>query len=265
MVGNQQVRRLTKRIFNWAADSLDLVLPRCCPGCNAPQAEGEHYGDGVLLASASFCPECMLQFTESRPRCRACGQELATGAVPIRTETSSCAFCQQHPLGLDRVFVCGPYDGPLREWTIRSKHARSTALCVALGTAAAMKFQDDLQGVSYDGVAPTPSHWLRKLVRGGDSVDIIASKLAMELKVAKTPLVFRKRPTRFQAGLTRASRGRNVRGAFGSRHGCIRAGGRYLIVDDIMTSGATCREIARILRAAGAKQVDALVICRADL
>jgi ComF family protein len=114
-------------------------------------------------------------------------------------------------------------------------------------------------------IVPVPMFWARRLARGTNSPEIVADCLGRSLGVPVGRRVLcRCRNTMPQAGLLPRERFRNVRGAFRVRAGYHLDGRRVLLVDDILTTGATCSEAAKVLKQAGATLVAAVVVARAQ-
>jgi ComF family protein len=121
----------------------------------------------------------------------------------------------------------------------------------------------------WDLVVPVPLHWRRRWRRGYNQAERIARPLARLLGAPCAELLRRRRATRPQTGLARGERLANPRGAFTLRAGpmgrrrCRRLeGGRVLLVDDVVTTGATLRAAAEVLRRAGTREVVALAAAR---
>jgi ComF family protein len=116
-----------------------------------------------------------------------------------------------------------------------------------------------------DLLIPVPLHWARLFHRRYNQAALLANSLsqASELPVEPTLLV-RRRRTSSQGGLSGGARRRNVRGAFALRPGgASRLQGRHVVlIDDVLTTGATAEECAKALLAAGAKAVDVLTLAR---
>jgi len=112
-----------------------------------------------------------------------------------------------------------------------------------------------------DAVLPVPLHWRRRWFRGFNQADEIATPVAGYLAVPSLRNVKRVRATPFQSGLSARERARNLRGAFAVR-GALSAK-HILIIDDVITTGATVRLLARALRRAGVGRVSALAVARA--
>jgi predicted amidophosphoribosyltransferase len=107
-------------------------------------------------------------------------------------------------------------------------------------------------------------HWKRRLARGANSPEVLAEKIAGRLRIPVLKRALRQvRNTLPQKGLPPKRRWQNVRGAFGLRAGYGLGGARVALVDDVLTTGATCSEAARILKIGGASHVVAVVLARA--
>ena len=113
-----------------------------------------------------------------------------------------------------------------------------------------------------DALLPVPLHWRRHATRGFNQAVELCRALRQHSGLPMLHNVRRTRATPFQSGLEAAARSRNLRQAFTSQ-GCIGAQ-HVLIVDDVITTGATCRELARVVLAAGAKKVSVLAVARTE-
>lgn len=112
-----------------------------------------------------------------------------------------------------------------------------------------------------DGILPVPLHWRRQAWRGFNQAAELCRLLVQHLGAPLIRNVFRRRPTAYQSGLSAAQRRRNLRGAFAVR-GRVKAG-HVLVVDDVVTTGATCAQLAATVRRAGARTVSVLAVARA--
>lgn len=157
----------------------------------------------------------------------------------------------------------GSYEGPLRRALLRMKSVRDEALSLAVGQLLARRCDPALSELPADVVVPVPMHWLRRLARGTNSAEILAASLAAHLRLPIAGGVLRRRRnTLQQGGLARRARLENVRDAFRITAGYHLHGVRVLLVDDILTTGATCDEAAKVLRRAGAAEVFVCVAAR---
>lgn len=145
------------------------------------------------------------------------------------------------------------------------KRPSQESLSAAMGRLLALRRRSQLAGLRADLIVPVPMFWSRRLGRGTNSPDIMAGALGRCLGMPLGRRVLsRRRNTLPQASLSPKERFQNVRGAFRARAGYRLDGLRVLLVDDILTTGATCSEAAKMLKQAGATMVAAAVIARAQ-
>lgn len=219
---------------------IDLLFPPCCGICGAA---------GEFLCAAC---DSQLQRAES-PRCSRCWQISAT---------EICHTCQQQRSPLSGVRAPYVFDGGARALVLGLKYQSLYALAQPMGErlaayAASTHLPADL-------LTPVPLHWRRGRQRGFNQAEllgrIVAERTGLELDVTS---LRRSRATPHQAHQRDPNRrAENVRGAF--RCSDHVAGRRVLLVDDVFTTGATLRECARTLKAAGAESVWGLTFARAD-
>jgi ComF family protein len=155
------------------------------------------------------------------------------------------------------------YGDDLREAVLLMKQARSESLAMAVGLLLADKCAAAGLAGQVDLLAPVPMHWQRRLWRGGSAADVLAESMAARLD---RPLALRllgcRRKTRKQGTLLPTQRRRNVLRAYRvSTRYEIRAA-HVLVVDDVMTTGATLNEVARSLLRAGAARVSVAIVAR---
>jgi ComF family protein len=241
-----------------AVDGLLAVLlaPRCAV-CDAP------------LEAPSRVPVCPACWTGvhllTPPVCARCGDPLPSWRV-ISRSSALCPRCRRRPATIDRGGAAGLYDGPLRGIIHALKYGGRRSLAGPLGQLMAAQGRDLLAGA--DGVVPVPIHPRRRRVRGFNQ----ASALARAVGLPVCEVLVRTRSTPAQTDLPASQRHRNVRGAFGLRGGWWsdrtrrRIRGRVLVlIDDVSTTGATLDACARVLKAAGAREVRALTVAKVVL
>jgi ComF family protein len=145
------------------------------------------------------------------------------------------------------------------------KHGAGEPLSAAMGDLLVAKRRGMLAAVEADVVVHIPMYWGRRLVRGTNSPEILARRLARRLGIPwESRLLVRRRNTLVQPDLPPRERFRNIQGAFRVDKGYDLGGARVLLVDDVLTTGATCSEAAKWLKQAGAAHVAVAVLARAD-
>jgi ComF family protein len=149
----------------------------------------------------------------------------------------------------------------VREAVHRLKYQGGTAVVPLLGAAMAEGWRRYGRGAP-DVIVPVPLHWLRQWGRGYNQAELLARYVGSELGLPCERLLRRRRRTAQQAMLDVDARRTNVRGVFAPAPGA-RAGGRHvLLVDDVMTTGATLGEAARVLGDAAVASVSVLTAAR---
>jgi ComF family protein len=221
----------------WAT-LLDAVFPPRCVtrGCGG--------------AGSWWCARCLAAVQPlPSPRCGRCGLALAGAA---------CLRCASRPPSFRRAACGGVYAPPLRDAIHALKYRGVRPLAEPLGRLAAAA----LGPVAPETlVVAVPSHGSRVAERGIDHTALLAASVARALGRPAVPALERRRPTRPQVGLTPRERRANVAGAFRAV-GPV-AGHSLVLVDDVLTSGATGEACARELLAAGALAVDVCTVARA--
>ena len=170
-------------------------------------------------------------------------------------------MCRRRPLYFDGVIPLGGYEDRLREVVLQMKRPRGVPLAKVMGQFLTSRRRAQLADVRADLIVPIPMHWSRRLQRGTNSPEILARCVARRLGIPLgRRLLVRCRQTALQADLTPAERFRNVRGAFIARELSSIKGANILLMDDILTTGATCSEAARMLKKVGAASVTVAVL-----
>jgi ComF family protein len=229
---------------------VDLFYPPQCALCRADCA-------GPIL----LCENCRRTMIDRRPACPRCAADVPTA---IEGE-SSCPQCRKPAPRFQAAVRLGRYEGALRSAILAIKRESAQPLAEALARQFVAERGAELAALQFDAVVPIPMHWARRIWRGVNNPDTLARHLARRLDIPPAPhLLKRRRRTRPQTGLSRNWRLVNVRGAFQVNLHSDLPGARVLIVDDVMTTGATANEAARVLRQAGAAFVGVAVLARAD-
>jgi ComF family protein len=176
-----------------------------------------------------------------------------------------CWDCRSRKLLFRAARTIGPYGDKLRDTVLKMKHAACEPLALAIGHRLADVLAQNPLPQPPDLVTPVPIHWLKRLWRGTNPAEAVARAMAkrLSLRLANGLLICRRYLQR-QSTLTPPERRRNVRGAFRTSSRWNIAGNTVLLVDDVMTTGATAQEAARILLAAGAADVFVATVARSS-
>jgi len=176
-------------------------------------------------------------------------------------ESGRCALCRMGLRGFDAVYSYGSYEGTLRQLVHLFKYGGVRPLAGTFGRFMAQALPRE---TSFDVIVPMPLHWFKQWQRGFNQSDVLAREIGKKWNIPVRNLIRRKKATRPQAGLTNAKRRANVSGAFKTARGRSLAGMRVLLVDDVVTTGATASACARVLKRAGAAHVALLALARTD-
>ncbi len=226
---------------------LDALLPPHCLSCG-----------GAVDRQGGLCPACWTALTFiAAPLCARCGLpfEYEVG------ETMVCGACIADPPLYARARSTLVYDDASRSLLMGFKHGDRTHAAKPFGVWLARAGAEVLDGADF--LAPVPLHRWRLFTRRYNQAALLAWETGRQAGVPVTPdLLVRRRRTRSQGGLDRTGRRRNVAGAFTLRQGRVVEGKRIVLVDDVLTTGATVNECARVLLEAGAARVDVLALAR---
>lgn len=229
--------------------AVDAVLPPRCLGC------GE-----VVEDPGTLCGACWTGLTFLSPPCCACCGFPFPYAAP---DDALCAACSRARPAFDRARAVFRYDDASRALVLGFKHAEETHAAPAFGrwlvrAGGGLVADADL-------IAPVPLHRWRLLSRRYNQSALLAQAVArVSGRRLAVDLMARHRHTPRQGRLSPPARRRNVRGAFAvrPRWQAAIAGARILLIDDVLTTGATVEECARVLRRHGAARVDVLTLAR---
>jgi ComF family protein len=231
---------------------LDTVYPPICVSCETSM---EKVRDGILL-----CKNCRDELAMiGEPSCRRCGAPTPAGSPAM----DDCPLCRDQGFHFDHAVALGRYEGLLRRLILETKDPAGEPVAMTLARLTIVEQRSRLAHWQPDVVVATPMHWRRRLVRRTNAAELIAGEVARSLGVPSAPrLLRRRRNTPPQFSLSRSDRLQNVRGAFVRRMGYSLKAAHVLLVDDILTTGATCSEAARVLKQSGAARVAVLALAR---
>lgn len=228
-----------------------LCHARCSPGAATPATN-----------HVTICEECSRAIPRNGPPvCACCGMEIP-GAYDARMR---CASCREQPPAFDAVRAPWQYTGAAQQAVRQFKyhHRWRVGRWLADEMTAAARSNFPLDEV--DAVLPVPAHWLKRWLTGWTPVESLAETVARSLnKPCLMRLLRRTRWTSTQTRLHWKDRLRNVREAFAAADGALKHR-TVVLVDDVVTSGATADACARALKASGARRVFVLAAARTPL
>ncbi|HEU4548783.1 MAG TPA: ComF family protein [Rhizomicrobium sp.] len=232
---------------NPGAAVLDLLFPPLCMACRLP------------VAAPGLCAACWsgIAFLEG-PACTCCGLPFPVDLG----EGNFCAACLARPPAFDSARAILAYDEKSRGAILALKHADRLDLVPGFAHWLARAGRSALSRCEL--IVPVPLHRLRLWRRRYNQAAELARRLGHEQGIDVDPgALVRTRPTQSQGAMASArARRRNVLGAFKVPDPASVAGRRVLLVDDVMTTGATVEACARALRRAGAAEVHVLALAR---
>ncbi|MGQ0664472.1 MAG: ComF family protein [Pseudomonadota bacterium] len=237
-----------------ASFALDAVLPPLCLSCAGPV-------DGA----GTLCARCWAGIAWlGPPQCAACGLPFEFDPGPgWQGEDSLCAVCARERPVFERARAVFRYDDGSRDLVLGFKHADRLHAAPAFGRWLARAGAELL--AEADLLVPVPMHWTRLAWRHYNQAALMAgAAAALAGRPCLADALIRRRRTPQQGRLGPAARRANVRRAFAvnPRHRARVEGRRIVLVDDVLTTGATAAECARALKAAAARAVDVLTLAR---
>lgn len=234
------------------SSAVGLLYPPRCVLCEADLAQ---FLDGPMLCAA--CNSAMGPLLWSG--CHRCG-------APSRDETppqESCPLCRGSSFDFEAAVALGTYADRLKEAVLQMKWPGAEPIAGAMGELLCCRRADPIRLLCPSLVVPVPMHWRRRWVRKMNGPDILAAKIAKLLRVpCRLRLLRLNRNIKPQKGLNPRDRRKNVIGAFRVAKGYDMRGARVLLVDDVLTTGATCDAAAKALKEAGAASVVVAVLAR---
>jgi ComF family protein len=231
----------------------ELVYPARCAYCGTDLLSAED-------RARALCGDCLAVLCPMLwPGCRRCGSLAAVDSLDL----GRCQACRTTTLRFDSVTPLGGYHGDLRQAVLLMKSTEHDPLSIVMGRLLAERRREQLAEARADMIVPIPMFWGHWLLRGKNNPDVLAACVAAPLGVPLNRRVLvRHKRTKTQAQLAPSLRFANVRGAFRVPRPDAVRGARVLLVDDVLTTGATCSEAARTLKRAGAAWVAVAVVAR---
>ena len=242
--------------WSWRRSCRDLLTPAVCFACEIPISNHRK----VLL-----CQSCyrLLQPPTLGKSCSGCAARFPGETV----ELTACLLCKSWKNPFDSVTAVANYAGPIKDWVIRMKQRNGQITALQLGSLLTLNLECRLKPSSLDDIdwiTPMPSHWQRRLRRGFNVPDLLVEPILRSQKIGGKfkKLLVVQRKTKKQGTLSRSQRFENVKDCFRIYGKPSLKGATILLVDDVMTSGATALQAASTLRKAGAAAIHLAIIAR---
>jgi ComF family protein len=246
---------LIRQWFSICLQTLDaLVFPWKCQICHRVGAE----------VQGPLCQDCRAELLHASARAAitACPR-CALPVGPFADLRGGCSRCRDHALGYDSALALGNYEGSLRFLCLRLKQVRNAWLASWLSELLIEARRTALVHLPHDTwVVPIPLHWLRRVERGYNQSEAMARGLAHGLGLQYFSPLRRIKLSHRLAELGATERKKALQGAFLCRKDARIVGRTVLLIDDILTTGATSGAAARALKKAGAKHVIVIVLAR---
>ncbi|MGL6194586.1 MAG: ComF family protein, partial [Thermoguttaceae bacterium] len=258
----------------WFGRFLNLLYPAFCANCKSELPETD-------TVSVLLCTHCRNTFASKEVRfCQGCGSffpvlydvDIEKSVV---SNNSYCKYCVDEKNAFNRVIPLGEYKDELRETVLKMKNDKSGVLADSVAQLLVNERRRELEHFGANIVIPVPMYFWKSFERGVNSSEVAAQRIGQMLNLPiYNNIAYRNRATRPQSELSPNQRISNVKKVFSVRkkfwlrYRYVDArrfleGKNILIVDDILTTGATSNELAKALRQFGAKSIAVAVIARA--
>ncbi len=229
---------------------LDLLYPRRCVGCGVSSPETFRY----------ICWDCWSGAARvEAPFCDLCGDPVA-GAVD---HGFICYSCSAEKPAFDGARSAARYDGVVGEALRQLKYEKALWFAPDMAELLHNCLEAEYSACTFDLLVPVPLHHVRRRERGYNQSAVLAYELGRRMDRPVSPGVLRRiRPTATQTNLTAKERLSNVSGAFQNKRAKRLTGRHILLVDDVMTTGATVNACAKALKKGGAASVHVITAAR---
>ena len=241
------LRQITHELLNW-------LLPSDCLLCGiATDIHPAH-------VPATLCESCLNDLTPPiSVACESCGAPLGLHTNPA----GKCPHCRGRKFRFKSVTCLGMYDGPLQSMLLAGKWSTSSANIRTLARIYVDACESQLQSLNVDRILPIPQIWHRRLRRNFNAAEIFANEIGIRLnRPVDLHILRRSRGTKPQKRASLADRTAIQRDSFRIQQKYVIQQERLLLVDDILTTGATCDEAVRTLQQAGANECHVAVLAR---
>ncbi|MGN0920429.1 MAG: ComF family protein [Cellvibrio sp.] len=209
----------------------------------------------LMHSTSRLCSNCQDALPFIVDQCRRCALPLEDGGKSV------CSECHQDPPAFERAIVPLRFRYPVNRLVHRFKDRQDLTIGKALSQFAIDYCRAANPALIFDAACPVPTMVQRRFSRGFNPAEFVARQIAQAFNKPLLSLISKIRPTKDQRHLNRNARHRNIQGAFkvDSRAGAYE---HLLLVDDVVTTGATARHLSELLIDTGVKSVTLLALAR---
>ncbi|MEQ1827650.1 MAG: double zinc ribbon domain-containing protein [Pirellula sp.] len=235
---------------------VDLVFPRVCGLCNAPVVD---------LQREALCARCEFQLVATEHRCLRCSAPLNAARRVSRSAQKRCYYCERRRWSFRQAYCYTAYSGLAARATKRIKQPDHEPLAIEIGIKMAnwLLQSEDFDVSRFDCVVPVPQHWMRRIVTRYNQAEVLAEQVANAIGLPlNRRCLYRTRWTEKQGTKSINERLGAVVNSFACKPLQSLQDAGVLLIDDVVTSGATASDAARALRKAGAARVDVAAFSR---
>ena len=257
--------------FFAALDPLRFIFPPQCISCEQQLFDDDgvsvatEHKDPIsmmLLQEKQWCDDCLSQVRALlEPRCQTCG---ALTQIH-KSYGGRCRLCFDKRFHFSQTVCVNNYGGLIRDLVIRMKGRKDDCLALKLGSLLGYEMERLELIEQVDVVTPVPMHWLKRLRTGFQASELICQRVSAVANIALSLRLLKScRLTKKQGMLSDSKRIENVKNAFVVDALAAEKiqGKTVALIDDVMTSGATANQCARVLKLSGAKEVVVAVVAR---
>jgi ComF family protein len=237
-----RLRELTRNV-------LEFCYPGVCANCN-----------GACDGHVPLCELCRIDLhaLEAAPACDKC-------AMPLPERGAPCAHCLGEGVyPFDKILRLGIFVDPLKNLIHQMKYHRQWGLAEFFADRLLAQPNVDALLKNSDLSIAVPLHPLRQIARGYNQADVLARRVAHKSKIRLVAPISRLKRTETQTHLSHAKRVENMHGAFGLRDASVVHEKHVVVIDDVMTSGATLQSIGRAIKQGKPASISAIVVARSD-
>ena len=239
--------------MRWLANILSLLFPEHCSFC----------GKELKNFESLVCESCLEGLPKVKSYCKRCGSLLPEES-PLQ-KGSVCGECAGKRIYLDEVKPVFKYAPPISDWILQAKYQGNFVIARLLGRLTRRVIAPFLEELEFDLIIPIPTPWKRLFFRGYNQALLMA--MGFDKKKLFPQALRKKKNTPSQVGLSREERLKNLKNSFEVSQECksFLKNKKVLLFDDVITTGATLNEAAKVLKKAGVKKIQALVIAKSTL